>query len=1444
MWYSFLPVLLGLFITVDDTNRIREFWVPNWGFFMDHRLFTAELYVESTNCYIYNAEHLPVTSIVKEPAYPIFIAANGRVYRSEDGGTTWMNVSPADVSPRDGVTQLTTHRTTTRCYVIAVAPGVNVFWSRNFGERWSQRILDFDPATVTSCEAAPDIVSDRFYIYMGTTHGVYRKAHSPACDWELMSTEGLTDTNVQEIATCDTSIIYVRTLSGVFKYTLATDTWIQVLSDTTLTCMCLVNPDTIYVGTSHGVLKSDNAGGDWVTLGPDYHITAINVAGDTILVGTSTSGVFISFNGGTSWQPLNDGLQSLRIRSVFMAGDTLFAGTAQGLAINPDATSWHEVYEGIDSYYVSHELLNTILEAFESTTPGYPQAGVYEKLVTLFGTPPDVDNDPKVYIIVGDFGMGGIFGEIPWRDCFDPINELPQSIVDSIYGEGCYHTNEAEILYLNTHCLTCNDTDVVTSLGRSLSRMIHWKYDADEFGSRKAMHVGRTKSFIVEGISELLAYLLEHGDSIVPTEVDLDLFPTRLGSPQRYPEYAFSFMMYLYEHYGGLNTISAIMYDTLNGMESIASILNTMGYDICEVMMDWITAIILDDEGTEYGFDRLNTEYYTYRIVLPMTFSITGWSSKCFCVEPDSELTDTIVFDGQDNKQFGVRVVKLTEYTYHVADIVLDSENIAKLYIGDVLDHTYDKAILIVSLFESATSASFVLDKYPRTYYPAPQLYCESYQDGEVPLWWTPPVCKGKIVKEYQIDRTTTSGGPYEQIASTHDTCYVDTTVINDTDYYYIVKAIYTDGGEGVSNEVHAIPTAYPPPYDLLAYGTANSIVLVWKMAPDYIKQLERYLKSSNKCDGLVGFNIYRRYELDSSYVQIGTTANLYFEDTTITHDTAYYVVTAVYYDTSYHESPYSNEALGVLRPGDGRPRRQYFMEKVGELWTVVSNFGNYGDPSSQLPSYDWPGYSGVYYLWEGRLWIGAMCHGSPIVSHADYGAYEWYPSAGVSGDAAAESDLVGFKVTYDDWNHWFNEKPLGLQVEQWTLASRDERFDDIIFYIYRITYHKEHAYYGDDSLHDVYVGWCFDADVGGRVEPGCNIDDWVCYDGWENGEWTGLSHEPKDLLTIVGDTVLDVQDGVLDYNTIWGDEPFEYCITRPDTVVIAGDTFAVQLIPRNISYMYDGDNPHTIENDSSCYGKAAGYIWLRVIYAPPSPTDSVWIDEHGDTCRLIRPYSHTWWNWENDPGIDADKYAYMTATHPLCEGHRFMPHPADMGAGPFDYRWLLTYGPYELADGDTLEFVVATGVGQLLNGGVDEGWGRGYLPGARQMADRALLLYYLNSEHSDPIHPSAPDEDKHFGLEVWWPVEEYRLEAPKYISVRSNPFANNLHIELYLEKASPVDIRIYNVMGRLVDKLTSATLPQGKHEFLLGIDWPPGVYFMVYRIGDKIEHMKLIKLR
>ncbi len=418
----------------------------------------------------------------------------------------------------------------------------------------------------------------------------------------------------------------------------------------------------------------------------------------------------------------------------------------------------------------------------------------------------------------------------------------------------------------------------------------------------------------------------------------------------------------------------------------------------------------------------------------------------------------------------------------------------------------------------------------------------------------------------------------------------------------------------------------------------------------------------------------------------------------------------------------------------------------VGAIWNSESNVGVFGDPNAGTtgnPSFDWPAGLGYYYQWEGRFWIGAKVGEDVYVSHAGYGEYELSPSEDPAdncgwryiGSGTSESDLISVYTDYG--NYYTNPYPLGIKViqkaYQWSVAP----YNQFIAYEFYIIYNKSNGMAAlPVTLKNVLVAITFDSDVCSYDASSPHIDDMVCFDGYTWGEWEDLNTWPLpvDEVTVLADTTLDEPDGVPDNWQIYGDDP--------DEVTVDGDTF---YIPRNMSYIYDDDDPTTPENDKGEDGGCPGYIFGRLIYAPPAKYDLYGIDKNGDSTRIPLVYTHSWWNWNNDPGTDENKYDYMNGTHPMDFGYRFMPIPYDVGAATFDYRFLQTYGPFEITDGETLKIVFVGGVGYGLNGGYDDFFGNGYVLGARQVADYALTAYYKGSKHSDPRHPSAPDEDVHW---------------------------------------------------------------------------------------------------
>ncbi len=483
----------------------------------------------------------------------------------------------------------------------------------------------------------------------------------------------------------------------------------------------------------------------------------------------------------------------------------------------------------------------------------------------------------------------------------------------------------------------------------------------------------------------------------------------------------------------------------------------------------------------------------------------------------------------------------------------------------------------------------------------------------------------------------------------------------------------------------------------------------------------------------------------------------------------------------------------GPVRDVTARPSLANRVHDVGTLWTAISNYGNYGEPNNALPSGEWPGGSEVCYIWEGRFWLAAMIGGEPLCSHADYGNYEFDPTDGsVFYFGTGPKAIQDGWVTFDDMTDYQGHTPIGFEISQRSLAWSLPEYDDFVIFLYEI------KNISGGTLNGAMVTWVFDNDVGsgpGGDPDQPHIDDLVDYDGWSSGETNPYKYDIVDPLDMDGDGVTGYDswgwpladprnpyllgytdsnapsedqfvaepDGVYDEYQIYlvDGGPVIYGQDGTDfegmpLVNATGDTLKGYLLSRNSSYMYDGDYTQSGEEDSgerTMSTSAAGYIGTRLLYIPQEP----FYEAEDDT--MPRPLSHQWWNWESDPGSDREKYEYMTGTHTLSAGMMFMPHPFDYAAGApvFDYRYMLTTGPYNnWGDGEIKKFVMVTAVGMGLEG-------------MRENLDNSLVAYYQGDPEviGDPVHP-APDptqigftgtsnamitSDKHFLLPIPPPI-------------------------------------------------------------------------------------------
>ena len=224
-------------------------------------------------------------------------------------------------------------------------------------------------------------------------------------------------------------------------------------------------------------------------------------------------------------------------------------------------------------------------------------------------------------------------------------------------------------------------------------------------------------------------------------------------------------------------------------------------------------------------------------------------------------------------------------------------------------------------------------------------------------------------------------------------------------------------------------------------------------------------------------------------------------------------------------DSPRQNEAYGFNRTTATGPVTSEKTHQIGKLYLTVTNWGFFGsqrgsddpnycivsdeeicgrDAGNCRPSAEYPGCSGIEYLFQGALWIGAVVAGDTLVSVGEdgwlSGVNELLPSyndddtlihrSTLDGDseAVSEDDYVGdlsdtvVNTAYAPPDH----RPIGIAVHQESYAWSYNYAKNFVF----IDYTFENIRDDDRTIRDMYIGLYIDGDVGHVETPDYAQDD------------------------------------------------------------------------------------------------------------------------------------------------------------------------------------------------------------------------------------------------------------------------------------------------------------------------------------------------------------------
>lgn len=317
---------------------------------------------------------------------------------------------------------------------------------------------------------------------------------------------------------------------------------------------------------------------------------------------------------------------------------------------------------------VTEEDLQVLLDAFEHSTPAYPDKGIYDLDVEMFGAPSDIDHNGAILIVVLDIqdGGSGAYAGYVNRD----------ELRETSYG----HSNLREIVYIDCDPLDIKSRLAQETLAHEFQHLIHIAYDAFE------------EPWLDEGCStyaeQVCGYGGELGARFLP-QPDNGL--TRwTGTLADYDKVGL-FVTYLSEHYGGARFIRSLVSVKgkrdgstvpipLQGITSVDTALAQSGSTARfeEVFADWTVANYLDAVATlpgKYGYAQHDLSRIRVKAVSELPFS--GWNEQVDLWAADYlEFTGgeglEIFFNGDRRSIFRLQAVQTSWDPISVEDLPLD----------------------------------------------------------------------------------------------------------------------------------------------------------------------------------------------------------------------------------------------------------------------------------------------------------------------------------------------------------------------------------------------------------------------------------------------------------------------------------------------------------------------------------------------------------------------------------------------------------------------------------------------------------------------------------------------------------------------------------------------------------------------------------------------------
>ena len=346
--------------------------------------------------------------------------------------------------------------------------------------------------------------------------------------------------------------------------------------------------------------------------------------------------------------------------------------------------------------------VKSVRSAFDDAVPADARRGIYQIETKLFGPPPDIDGDKRIYLLLLDIRDGATRRGGFIAGFFSPVNQQRGVLRHPELGVPI-RSNELDMLYIDTHPLDAGSQEGLGVLAHEFQHLIHWRYDTNE------------TVWVNEGCSDYAVFLCGysvrgHVEQFEQNpRVSLVDWPNGTQSQLAHYGAAYLKMLYLHEHYGGSETIAAIVRNRGNGTAGINSALISRGVGRAfpAIYADWKVANYLDNpqlaEG-QYAYQneqlnlRAQREHRSYPIAVKNSI-LAGYATDYVTFfAGDGNVGLNLAFESDGRQPYDVKAVEFRSgQPVAVHNVPLTETGKGNLLIPD-FGRSVEKIILVPSV--------------------------------------------------------------------------------------------------------------------------------------------------------------------------------------------------------------------------------------------------------------------------------------------------------------------------------------------------------------------------------------------------------------------------------------------------------------------------------------------------------------------------------------------------------------------------------------------------------------------------------------------------------------------------------------------------------------------------------------------------------------------------